>query len=448
MAFDYDLVVIGFGKGGKTLAIAASKLGKRVALIEESKEMYGGTCINTGCIPSKALLHMATHKKGANGYKESIEAKNKMVAILRQRNYEALIQAQVHLIDGHAGFKDNHTLMVYYDDSCKEISAAYIVIDTGSIPLNPPIPIKSNNVYDSTSLMQLSTLPAHLVVIGGGYIGLEFASMFSSFGHHAHKTATRVSVIARGNVFLPKEDEVFQESIYQTLTQQGIEIILGADVKEIKGHRIHYSDSNKQERSLEADAILLATGRKPNTIDLHLEKAGIKLGTHQEILTNPFLIANADSEGNIYAIGDVKGGEMFTTYVSLDDYRIVFDHLYGEKKRTTLNRNVLPEVLYIETPYSHVGLRVRDIQDKPVLIKTLKTASIPGARILEDTTGLLQVLVEDSPKQRVLGASLHCPLSYEYINLFSLAINQNLSFSVLNDMIYTHPSMLESANMF
>ncbi|WP_286348515.1 FAD-dependent oxidoreductase [Helicobacter felistomachi] len=330
MQFAYDLVVIGFGKGGKTLAAAAAKLGKKVALIEASKEMYGGTCINIGCIPSKALLHLATHKKGAAGYKEAIEAKNKMVVLLRQKNYEALLDAKVQVIDGTASFKDNHTLMLYHDDSCQEISANHIVINTGSIPITPKVPIHSNQIYDSTSLMQLNTLPAHLVVVGGGYIGLEFASMFNLFGRTSGKHATEVSVLVRGTTFLPKEDPVFRESIYESLSQKGIKILCGADLKAIEGDCIHYTQDN-QEKTLKADAILLAIGRAPNTTSLQLERAGIELGAQQEILTNEFLVANPEDEGNIYAIGDVKGGAMLTTYASLDDYRIVYDHLYGAK---------------------------------------------------------------------------------------------------------------------
>ncbi|GLH57685.1 FAD-dependent oxidoreductase [Helicobacter ailurogastricus] len=445
MQFAYDLVVIGFGKGGKTLATAAAKRGQKVALIEASKEMYGGTCINIGCIPSKALLHLATHKKGATGYKEAIEIKNKTVALLRQKNYEALLEAKVQVIDGTASFKDSHTLMVYHDDSCQEISTDRIVINTGSLPIVPKVPINSDKVYDSTSLMQLTTLPAHLVVVGGGYIGLEFASMFNLFGRISSKNTTQVSVLVRGSTFLPKEDPIFRESIYQSLSQKGIQILCNADLKAIEGDCIHYTQ-NQQDKTLRADAVLLATGRSPNTAALQLERAGVQLGAQQEILTNEFLVANAEGEGNIYAIGDVKGGAMLTTYASLDDYRIVYDHLYGTKRRSIHNRDVLPEVLYIETPYSHVGLRAHEIKDKAFCTHSLKTAAIPGARVLEDTTGLLQVLVEEGGRERVLGASLHCPLSHEYINLFSLAINQDLSFSTLKEMIYTHPSMIESLN--
>ncbi|BCZ17541.1 pyridine nucleotide-disulfide oxidoreductase [Helicobacter sp. NHP19-003] len=444
MQFAYDLVVIGFGKGGKTLAAAATKLGKRVALIEKSKEMYGGTCINVGCIPSKTLLHLATHKKGASGYKEAIEAKNKMVAFLRQKNYEALLDAKVQVIDGTASFKDSHTLMLYHNDSCQEISAHHIVINTGSIPTTPKVPIHSNKVYDSTSLMQLTTLPTHLVVIGGGYIGLEFASMFNLFGRTSNKHTTKVSVLVRGHQFLPKEDPIFSQSIHQSLSQKGVQILNNATLNAIEDDCVHYTQ-DKQAKTLKADAILLATGRVPNTASLQLERAGIQLGAQQEVLTNEFLVANPHNEGNIYAIGDAKGGAMLTTYASLDDYRIVYDHLFGAKKRTIHNRNVFPEVLYIETPYSHVGLRAHEVKDRAYCTHNLKTAAIPGAMVLEDTTGLLQVLVEEHT-ECILGASLHCPLSYEYINLFSLAMNQNLSFSTLKDMVYTHPSMMESLN--
>ncbi|WP_104708676.1 FAD-dependent oxidoreductase [Helicobacter felis] len=451
MSYEYDLVVIGFGKAGKTLATMAAKKGQKVALIEQSKEMYGGTCINIGCIPSKALLSLATHKKGTSGYKESIEEKNKMVAFLREKNYQALVGAGVTLLEGQASFKDSHTLMIYHEDSCKEVSARTIVINTGSIPINPSIPIQSKCVYDSTSLMQLNKLPSHLVVVGGGYIGLEFASMFNLFGRVGQKNITQVSVLVRGDTFLPKEDTLFQKSILDSLTSKGIQVIYNASVDSIVEHQVHYTDTKTQEKlSLEADAFLLAIGRLPNTAGLQLEKAGLKLGAHKEILTNEFLVANAEHEGNIYAVGDVKGGEMFTTYVSLDDFRIVSQHLYGDKSRSTKNRGVLPEVLYVETPYSHVGMRAKDIEKsgKKVLIKTLESAAMPGARVIENTTGRLQVLVEDNAQQRVLGASLHCALSYEVINLFSLAINHHLSFSALKDMIYTHPSIAEGLNLF
>ncbi|CCB79087.1 putative Dihydrolipoamide dehydrogenase [Helicobacter bizzozeronii CIII-1] len=449
MGFDYDLVVIGFGKGGKTLAAQSAKMGKKVALIEQSSEMYGGTCINIGCIPSKALLHMATYKKGPTGYKESIEEKNKLVAFLRQKNYETMQQAKVQVVDGTASFKDKHTLMIYHKDSCQEMSAAHIAINTGSIPITPNIPIQSSHVYDSTSLMQLSTLPSHLVVVGGGHIGLEFASMLADFGNHAHKNYTKITILMRGDTFLPKEDKPFQESIYQSLTQRGIEIVLNAQVQSIQDQHLHYVDSkSKQEHTLQADAFLLATGRAPNTEHLHVEKAGLKLGKHQEVVTNEFLVANPDAGGNIYALGDVKGGDIFSTYVSLDDFRIVSSHLYGDKSRTTHNRSALPQVLFTQTPYSHVGMRAKDIEKsgQKVLVKTIPTASIPGARVIEDTTGLLQVLVGDESKQSVLGASLHCPLSHELINVFALAINQKLGFSALKDMIYSHPSIMESFN--
>ncbi|MFC3847480.1 FAD-dependent oxidoreductase [Helicobacter baculiformis] len=450
MNLDYDLIVIGFGKAGKTLATEASKLGKKVALIEQSKEMYGGTCINIGCLPSKALLHLATHKKGTLGYKESIEEKNKMVSFLRQKNYDMVTRAGVQVVEGRASFKDPHTLMVYHKDSCKEMSAHKIVINTGSLPAQPPIPIQSDRVYDSTTLMQLNTLPSHLVVVGGGYIGLEFASMFNLFGRVGQKSITQVSVLMRGDTFLPKEDLAFQASILESLTKQGIEMVFNSNLQSIVDQQVYYQNTQTgQQTYLEADAILLATGRVPNTAGLQLEKAGVRLGKSKEILTNEYLVANADHEGNIYALGDVKGGEMFTTYVSLDDFRIAFQHLYGNQSRSTKNRNVLPEVLYVETPYSHVGMRAKDIErsGKKVLVKTLESASIAGTRVVEDTTGILQVLVEDNAQQTILGASLHCALSYEIINLFSLAINQRLGFEALKDMIYTHPSITEGFNL-
>lgn len=437
----FDIIIIGFGKAGKTLALKSALKGKKVALIERSQKMYGGTCINIGCIPTKLLIvqsHLAKLSPSF-AYPKSLENKNKLISALRAKNYENLAQQEnITLFDGEASFVDTHTISIVGKDNLS-IQGEKIFINTGSKSVVPEIPIKSQRVYTSTELLDLDVLPKRLVIVGGGYIGLEFACMYANFG-------SKVSILVRKKELMPKEDEDIAASVTESIVKMGIEIIYGATPSSIEDSdnevKIAFEKEGKASHIL-ADGVLFATGRRAYTQGLNLEKIGVKTNDRGEIVTDEFLQTNIK---NIYALGDVKGGMLFT-YISLDDFRIVFDGLFGTGTRSTKNRPAVPEVLFLNTPLASVGLKEKEALQMGYEIRVgkLPVSGIPRAKILLNAEGMLKVIV-DKKTDLILGASLHCEQSPEIINIFSLAINAKATYHMLKDMIFSHPSMSEAIN--
>lgn len=437
----FDMVIIGFGKAGKTLALKSAMKGKKVALIERSNKMYGGTCINIGCIPTKSLIFQSHLSKLSSSfsYPHSMERKNQLINALRQKNYENLAQQEnITIFDGEASFLDANTVSIVGKDILK-IQGEKIFINTGSKGVIPEIPIKSQRVYTSTELLDLETLPKRLLIVGGGYIGLEFACMVANFG-------SKVSILIRKNQLMPKEDEDIAASVEASIKKMGIEIIYGANPLSIEdindGVKVEFEQEGKTSQIV-ADAVLFATGRRAYTQGLDLDKIGVALNDKGEIITDEFLQTNIK---NIYALGDVKGGMLFT-YISLDDFRIVFDALFGKGIRSTKNRPIVPEVLFLDTPLACVGLKEKEALQKgyEIGVGKLPASSIPRAKILGNIEGMLKVIV-DKKTDLILGASLHCVEAPEIINIFSLAINAKQSYHTLKDMIFSHPSMSEAIN--
>ncbi|PAF48096.1 hypothetical protein BKH46_01940 [Helicobacter sp. 12S02634-8] len=458
----FDIVVIGFGKAGKTLALKSASMGKKVALIEQSKDMYGGTCINIGCIPTKALITQAHQAQACaspkdTSYQQSMAKKTALVEFLRAKNYEMLAQNEnITIFDGKASFLDQRTIQIV-GEKTQCIQGKKICINTGAQSAMLSIPIESQRVYTSTTLLSLTTRPKELVIIGAGYIGLEFACMYANFG-------TKVSILVRGDTWMPKEDRDIAEFVLESMKKLGIEIIMGACVQAIQDKADDRDDRDDKnngrdggtsyracvsyesagvKKEIFADAVLVAIGRKPYTEGLNLQKAGVGVDGNGAVIVDRFL--RTQTEG-IYALGDVKGAPFFT-YVSLDDFRIVFDGFYGKGARSVENRSVVPEVLFLSTPLAHTGLREKEAikQGYAIKIGKLATAAIPRARILGDTTGMLKLIV-DAKTDVILGASLFCVDAPEIINIFSLAINAKLPYQSLQNMIFTHPSMSEAIN--
>ncbi|MGX2958307.1 FAD-dependent oxidoreductase [Peribacillus sp. JNUCC 23] len=445
----YDVAIIGFGKGGKTLASFLGKRGRKIAVVEKSKKMYGGTCINVACIPTKYLIHEAkklqVHKnqewdEKAKAYASVMVSKKEFIDKLRLGNYKKVNKSEVaEVIDGFASFVDEHTLSVEQENGMIQIKAETIIINTGATPVLPDIVGIKNNpvVYTSDTLLNEERLPQTLSIIGGGYISLEFASMYADFG-------SKVRIFDRGDTFLPKEDENVAKAVRETLEKKGIEIYLQAQSKKVEGDQlvIEFTKENS-ERIFQSDAILLATGRKPNTDGLQLEKAGVKTGKRKEIVVDNQL---RTSTPHIFAIGDVKGGPQFT-YVSLDDYRIVADQLTGGKEYNQEKRGYLPYSVFIDPPLSRIGLTEKEATEKNLNFDlfTLAAADIPRAKLIGETEGMLRVIVEkDSDK--ILGAALFCAESYEIINLIKYNMDTRDTYYTLKNQIYTHPSMTESLN--
>ncbi|EIQ0340156.1 FAD-containing oxidoreductase [Staphylococcus pseudintermedius] len=433
----YDLIVVGFGKAGKTLAKFAAQQGKRVAVIEKSAEMYGGTCINIGCIPSKVLVHDGIE---AASFNDAMQRKRDVVNALNSKNYHNLADEEtVDVINMTASFKSAHAidLLNAQGEAVQTIEGKNIVINTGAKSVIPNIKgiDTSQRVYDSKAIMDLTQQPKRLVIVGGGYIALEFASIFANFG-------TTVTVLERSDQILKREDAVITQQVTEDLTQKGIQFIYNAETEAIEDE----ADVTKvvtNQGTFEADAVLVATGRKPNTEGLNLEAAGVQLGQRGEIIVNDKLQTSVD---HIYAVGDVHGGLQFT-YISLDDFRIVKSQLFGDGKRTLAQRGVVPYTMFIDPPMARVGMTATEAREKgyDILENQVAVNTMPRHKINNDTRGLFKAVV-DAKSGQVLGATLYGQQSEELINIVKLAIDQQLPYAVLRDNIYTHPTMAESFN--
>lgn len=432
----FDLLIIGFGKGGKTLAKFAAGQGKSVAVVEKSKKMYGGTCINIGCIPSKTLVHEGLEH---GSFDEAFSRKSDVVNALNSKNYHNLADDNnISVLDYKAVFTSNKEIdLLDEDDQIQEtITATDIVINTGANPVIPSIDgvETSQHLYDSTGIMALTTQPKQLVIVGGGYIALEFASMFANF-------RTQVTILEKHDDIMPKEDKEIVSEVKKDLENKGVNLVLNADTERFEdttsGTIVHTTKGN-----YEADAVLLATGRKPN-VDFGLENTDIKIGERGEIKVDKHLQTDVP---HIYALGDVKGGMQFT-YISLDDFRIVKDQLFGKGERTTENRGVVPYTVFIDPPLSRVGLTAGEAktQGYQILENAVPVNTIPRHKVNNDTRGLFKSVVNKETNE-ILGATLYGLQSEEIINLIKLAIDQRLPFEVLKENIYTHPTMAESFN--
>ena len=447
----YDAVIIGFGKGGKTLAGFLAGKGQNVALVEKSDKMYGGTCINVGCIPSKKLVNSTKvlKDKGLSSiedkekfYAESIENKNTLIGALRGKNYEMLASKEnITVYDGTGSFVSKNVVNVENNGENVQIEGEKIFINTGAATIIPNIKglKESNYVYTSTSIMELKELPKKLTIIGAGYIGLEFASMYSEFG-------SEVTVIDMSDRLMPREDEEIAERVKAILEAKGIKFLLKSKIEEIsdrndKGY-VKISGENG-ESEVESDAILVAIGRKPNTEGLNLEAAGVKTDERGAVAVDETLKTTAD---NIWAMGDVKGGLQFT-YISLDDFRIIRDNVYGNGSRTINDRNVIPYSVFINPPLSRVGMTEKEAVEKGYEVKTgrLEAMAIPKGKIEGVTDGLLKTVV-DAKTDKILGCTLLCNTSHEMINVVAAAIKAEQKYTFLKDMIFTHPTMSEALN--
>ena len=433
-------IIIGFGKGGKTLAKFLAQKGEEVLVIEKSNKMYGGTCINIACLPSKRLIIEA-----ANGvsYVDAVNGKNEMTAQLREKNYHMLADEKtVTVLDGEAHFIADHEIEVKLSNGKKvQYKGDRIFINTGAVPVMLPIPglKESKYILDSTQAMDEKKMPKNLTIIGAGYIGLEFASMFAKYG-------SKVTVLDHNKEFLAREDEDISNAVRKDMEDAGIKFELGADIEkitdEITDAKITYQINGKR-KTINADRILVATGRKPNTENLGLENTAIETTDRGAIKVDDFLRTTVD---NVWAIGDVKGGLQFT-YISLDDFRIIKDQLFGTGARMVSDRKVVPYSVFISPALSQVGLNEKQANKlgKEYKLFKLPVTAIPKAKVAKDNRGLFKALV-DPETEKILGATLYGIESYELINMISLAMKAHLSYTVLRDQIYTHPTMSEAFN--
>lgn len=441
-------LIIGFGKAGKTLAGFLGSRGESVILVEKDKKMYGGTCINVGCIPSKFLSNKATLRKVSNldnetYYKYAVTAKKELIAKLNKANYDKVAGVpNVKIIDGTASFINANVVEVKTDSEVVQIQAERIFINTGLVPVVPKIEglNLSERIHTSETIMDMETFTESLAIVGSGYIGLEFTSTYSLFG-------SRVTVFGDNPKFLPRDDEDIAGLVKAELETQGAVFKLGVKVKkfveEADGVNLYFENAEGKEEVQKFSAVLVATGRRPDTAELNLDKAGVALGERGEIKVNDRLCTNVP---NIYALGDVHGGLQFT-YLSLDDFRIIKSVLFNEGKYNLNERKHIPFNVFVIPSLAKVGMNEMEAKAAGVSYKLAKlpVMAIPKAKILGNQSGLFKVLIDEN-SGKILGANLFGVEAHEIINLFTLAMNEGISYESLRDQIYTHPTMAESFN--
>lgn len=446
----YDGIIIGFGKGGKTLANNMASRGLKIALIEKSPKMYGGTCINVACIPTKSLENSAKIIKRHNLksceekgrlYKEAINKKDELVTALRKANFnKADSNKNITVITGKASFEDSDTIKILIEGTkeTKIIKGDKIFINTGTKPFIPNIEgvNDTKNIFTSETLMNLDKLPKELIIIGAGFIGQEFASIYSNFG-------SKVTLLNNGSEILVNEDRDDVEEILKIYEKKGISLINEVKTKKIYNEREKVVVEDEFGKVFKGDALLLATGRQANSEDLNLEKVGIETNERGFIKVSDNL---ETTKHNIFALGDINGGMQFT-YISLDDYRIVFDNLFGDKKRKLSNRRNVPTSIFIDPTFSRIGLTVKKAKKEgfDILVFKMPVGSIPRAKQIKQTEGFLKVIV-DKKSEKILGASFLFEGSSELINFIKMAMDNDISYKYLRDNIYTHPTLIEGFN--
>lgn len=436
MHTQFDALIIGFGKAGKTLAVALAGAGQRVALVEQSPQMYGGTCINIACIPTKTLVSAASAGRSID---EAFARKTAVVTKLNNKNYHMLADNPgVVVIDGVASFVDAHTVSVQAGEQHIELQADRLFINTGAVPVMPAIAglEQSAHVYTSTEVLNQQLKPQRLAVIGAGPIGLEFASTYAALG-------TEVTLYHRRAQLLPHEEPSVAQAVAQALEEQGITLVLASDIQQVRDTDRGVAVIRGGDEQV-YDAVLVAAGRQPNTSQLGLAAAGVETDERGAIIVNDQL---QTTQPHIWALGDVNGGPQYT-YVSLDDFRIVKSQLLGDGSYTRVQRAVLPHVIFMQTPLARVGLTeaaARAQYGDDVKVKELPAMAVPRMHVDNKTTGILKAVVQPSTGH-ILGATLFCQQAPEVINTIKTVMDAGLPYTTLRDQIFTHPTVSEALN--
>ena len=440
-------IIIGFGKAGKTLANYLGNKGEKTILVEKSPKMYGGTCINVGCIPSKFLATAADRRSysqvsNEEYYQNAVINKKALIAKLNKANYDKVaMNSNVEVIDGLASFKDEHTVNIQMANGVEEVSAERIFINTGAKPFIPSVEglEVGNRIHTSETLMNLEDFPKTLTILGSGFIGLEFAATYAKFG-------TKVTVIDKAEKLLAREDDDVANAVFESYKSLGVEFIFGADTKHVEQDENTVTLSyevNGETGKISSDVLLVATGRTPNTKELHLENAGVEVSERGFVNVNEHLQTN---KPHIFAMGDVNGGPQFT-YISLDDYRIVKSYLDGSGAYTRNDRQPIAFSAFLHPTYSRVGLSEKEACQAGYNIKvaTLPVTAIPKAKILGNQTGVYKAII-DADTNLILGTVLFGEESHEVINIVVTAMIAKQPYTALANQIFTHPTMAEALN--
>jgi pyruvate/2-oxoglutarate dehydrogenase complex dihydrolipoamide dehydrogenase (E3) component len=441
----YDAVIVGSGQGGNPLAFRFADLGWSVALIEEKN--LGGTCINVGCTPTKTMVHRAqvahyarnSSRWGVNAASVSVDLakivaqKEEVVLSFRggqQRRVDE--RKNLRLYRGHARFAGPRQLKIGED----LIESEKIFIDVGGCPNIPAIPgLRDVPFLTNESLMQLPAVPEHLLILGGGYIGLEFGQMFLRYG-------SRVTVIHRGPQIVSREDPEIAAELRKALEAEGMQFVLNARPEGVLQKNGATTLSYKVPAGTETVSgshLLVATGRIPNTDDLGLDRAGIALNKDGSIKVNDKLETNVPG---VWALGDCKGGPAFT-HISYNDFQIVYGNLVEGKNLTTKNR-IVPYCVFTDPQLGGVGLTEKEARAKGYKLKIGKCPMSYVARAIErgETAGLMKIVV-DASNDRILGASILASEGGELVQILGTLMLANQPYTLLKGAVYIHPTLAE-----
>jgi len=441
----FDAIVIGSGQGGNPLSHKLADVGWRVALIE--KEHLGGTCINTGCTPTKTMVasaqvaHYARHaaRWGVRTGEVSVDLpsivarKDAIVQSFRSGQQRRMDQRPtLDLHRGHARFIGPHAIQV----GTEILESERIFINTGTRPEIPRIEGLDGTAYlTNASIMELRELPEHLLVLGGGYIGLEFGQMFRRFG-------SRVTIIHRGDEILTREDPDVAAELKKILEGEGIAFMLRARTSRVKhanGWITLILDGDGGSQTVSGSHLLVATGRRPNTDDLGLEQAGVQADAKGYIVVNGRLETNVPG---VWALGDVKGGPAFT-HISYNDYQILYANL-AEGKDLTIGNRIVPYSVFTDPQLGRVGMTEKDARAKGHSIKIGRIPMSWVARAIErDETGGFMKLVVDAANDRVLGAAILATEGGELIQMIGMLMLAGLPYTLLKGAVYIHPTLAE-----
>jgi pyruvate/2-oxoglutarate dehydrogenase complex dihydrolipoamide dehydrogenase (E3) component len=450
----YQAVVIGSGQGGKPLCVALAGAGWRTAIVE--REHVGGTCVNEGCTPTKTMVASGRvaylARRGADYGVQTGNIRIDMTRIRKRKrdivdSFRNGSQARLEktqnldLIFGEASFTGPKTLGVRLKDGTQRaLRAEQIFIDAGCQPAVPKIDGLNDVPYlNSTSIMELDSVPEHLMVLGGGYVGLEFGQMFRRFG-------SRVSIVHRGDRLLRGEDSDVADEIAALLRQDGIDLFLNSTAESVTkaGPQILLAarDETGKIRELQGSHLLVATGRVPNVEALNLSVAGIATDDRGFIKVNSKLETSAPG---VYALGDINGGPAFT-HISYDDFRILRTNLIDKGSATTEGRP-LPYTIYIDPQLGRIGITENQArkQNKNIRIAKMPMSSVARALEVDESRGFMKAIV-DADTNQILGAAVLGIEGGEIMSLLELAMMGKMPFTTLRDAIFAHPTLAESLN--
>jgi pyruvate/2-oxoglutarate dehydrogenase complex dihydrolipoamide dehydrogenase (E3) component len=448
----YDAVVVGAGQGGGPLATAFAHDGRRTALIERAH--VGGTCINEGCTPTKTMIASArvaylARRAGDYGVEtESVsvdmravrERKRAIVTSFRESSEKRIEETPgLDLLRGEACFADPKSLLVAMPDGERKITTDLIVLDVGTRPAPPPLPgLERIPALDSTSVMELAEAPEHLLILGGGYVGVEFSQMFRRFG-------SRVTVVQRGDQLLGREDGDVAEAVANILHEDGIDVLLETEARAVEatkdgGVRLTVAGPDG-ERALTGSHLLVAVGRAPNTEDLGLGAAGVKTDTKGFIEVDERLATNVPG---IYAIGDVTGGPAFT-HISYDDFRILRTNLIEGGDATTSGR-LVPYVIFLDPQLGRVGMTEAEARKagRTTRVAKLPMSGVSRAVEVDEARGFLKAVVGED--DTILGFAALALEGGEIMAMAQLAMMGKLPYTALRDGIFAHPTLAEAFN--